>query len=425
MAARPGLWRTVARVARPLTDRPGAGPGRPAASDSPDSLADAEIASYVARAQSRALENMPALSAFQRRAEQYPQLSASAQSELIVDFQAGQRAKEALRQGLKGAPERRAQASVRRAEHAIEYLVMSNFKLVLLITRENTEERYGRERSAELLPDLVAEANVALTEAVLEYDPERCPTFSTYAARRIRDHVRMRLTKEGPLRLAPSWSRLKRITAVRVPALAATLGRTPTKAEIQADLERACLEWAEGKLTDEQRVLPEPERHELKLAKLRKQGMLGAIRDLDDVLVATQSVTSLDTPVGEEGGSTMGELLAGTSGDSLFEGVELDELRNSLMAALDSLPQRDREIILYRFGFLTEGPDDDGKGWTYARIAERYGVTAERIRQIERNVLTRLRAPHAHSGALAAHLPSQFEVDQPAPVEGASTARRA
>ena len=348
---------------------------------------------------------MPALSAFQRHMEQYPQLSAPAQLELVGDYQAAQQAQSRLDQPgrLSKVAQRRAQAMVRRGEKAITYLVCSNLRLVLLITRENAEQRFGKERAADMLPDLVGEANVALTEAVTTYDVERCPVFSSYAARMIRDRVRMMLTKEGPLRLPPSWSRLKRIASVRIPALAAEIGRQPIEEEIRADLLAKCLEWAEAKMTDAQRLLPLDEQHLAKMAKLRKQGMLGAIDNYQDVMLATQSVASLDAPVGDGDGGSLSDLLsAGAIPGGEFEGVELVQLKESLAAALDPLPARDREILLLRYGFY------DNESWTYARISERYGVTAERIRQIERNVLARLAAPHAHRDALAAHLPGQF-----------------
>lgn len=367
------------------------------------SVADAEISAYLERAFSRSNASTPALSSFQRQMERYPQLSPAAQLELVADYQRGVEAKAQLAQGLRGAEERKARAAIQRGEYASEHLVASMFKLVLVIARELAQDRYGRERANDLMPDLVAEANVALVEAVGNYDPARCPTFNIYAGRVVRDRVRMTLTKDTPMRLAPSWSRLKRIAAVAIPQLAGELGRQPTKAEVQARLLEKCLAWAEDKLTDAERDLPAAEQREVMLKKLRKQGMLGAIDNLDEVLLATQSVTSLDSPVGEDGSTSLGEMLSGAESDDLFQGAELEELREDLRQALESLNQREREIILYRFGFV------DGETWTYPKIAVRYGVTPERIRQIENNVLAKLRSPHGGSSRLAAHLPSQFE----------------
>jgi RNA polymerase primary sigma factor len=367
------------------------------------SVADEEIQSYVARATGGNFEAISALSAFQRRMDRYPQLSPEAQVELVRDYQRGVSAQEVLADpvGLPRDERRRLQELARRSEYAVEHLVGSNFRLVWLIVRENAENRYGRERATDHLPDLMNEANVAVVEAVRDFDPARCPTFHTYLARVVRDRVRMVLTKDGPIGLSPSWSRLKRIVSVRIPALEAELNRRPTQAEIQEDLLERCMEWAESKLSDEQRALPAAKKRELKLAKLRKQGMLGAIRNLDKVLVATQTVASLDTPMGDDGSSSLGDLLPGQSSDSTFDRIELDEVRASLAQALATLTDREREIILFRFGFF------DGENWTYARIAERYDVTAERIRQIEKNVLVRLGSGQGQYSALTGLLPSQ------------------
>lgn len=371
------------------------------------SQADVEIARWVAQAQARSLENLPALSAFQRRMDQYPQLSATAQADLHLAYRAGQAAEAALaRGGLSSREERKAHDAVRKGKKAQDYLVGSNWKLVILISRENLERRYGRERVNDMLSDMVGEALTALAQAVVDYDPERCPTFSTYAARRIRDHVHMTISRDGPLRLYTSWNRLKRIAAVRMPQLATSLGRPPTRAEVQEDLLAACLDWAEKRLGPDEMVLPPDKRRALAMDKLRKQGMLGAIRDLDDVMVATQTVASLDAPVSDGSSPSIADRYS--SGEENFTaGIEHQELHDDIMAALATLPERERQILLCRFGFI------DGDNWTYARIAQQHGVTPERIRQIERQVLARLVTPHGQTGSLASHLPGQFDSEEP------------
>ena len=356
------------------------------------SLVDAEIASFVSRADElgRTSADMPALSAFQRRMEQYGTFSPEAQNELAADYQKGREAQTKLKElqrkkrSVPARTVRKHKQVISRGEWAGEQLVGSNFRLLRLICRENAEERFGKEKANAMLPDLIAEANVAMIEAAGNFDPDRGPSFPTYAARTVRDRIRMMVSKDGPVRLAPSWIRIKRIAAVRGPALETELGRPVTLEELRQDLLDVCLEWAEQKLTAEQRQEPAETRQELMMAKLRKQGMLGAINNLEDVLIATQSVTSLDAPAGIDGTTTRSEQLADTTDDSLFENVELEELRGHLMTALNNLPDRERDILLRRYGF------HDGENWTFARIAEQHGVTAERIRQIERNALTKL-----------------------------------
>lgn len=360
---------------------------------------DAEIARYVARANASAgNEALSALSALSHQMSSYRPLTPPEQQAALDAYRNGLLARAELAGRVAGRRRPALESTARRGERAHAELVGSMFRLVLLIARENAADRYGRERALDMLADLVAEANLALVEAVDSYDEAKCPTFAIYAGRVVRDRVRMCLSKSGPVGLAPSWLRLKRIATVLAPEVAAKLGRTPTTAEMQAELRIVCMKWARDRLTDVQRQLPEPQQLGLMESKLRKQGMLGAIEKFEEVMVATQQVASLDSPVGDDGGARLGDLIPGRADAATFEPVELDELRRDLMAALEAMPPRDREIVLYRFGFI------DGEQWTYAKLAPRYSVSAERIRQIERNVLTKLRGPGF--GGLSAHLPS-------------------
>ena len=223
--------------------------------------------------------------------------------------------------------------------------------------------------------------------------------FATYVAKVVRDRVRAMLAKDSHIKVANSWHRLKRIAAVRIPQLQAELGRTPTEAEIKADLLQRCMEWAVAKLTPEQAQLPKAQRQELMVAKLRKQGMIGAIESLQDVLQASQTIASLDARVGEDGDTTLADMVPAVEDEGLSN-LELSELRDTMREALAPLTERERTIVLLRFGFA------DGEQWTYTALAERYDVTAERIRQIEKNVLTKLSTSSAVRDRLAAFLPS-------------------
>lgn len=360
---------------------------------------DSEIAGYVARANvSSASESLSALSALSHRMSGYRPLSPDEQQAALDAYRSGVIARAELTRTTSARKRHTLEDTARRGERAHAELIGSMFRLVLLISRENAAERYGRERALDMLPDLVAEANLALVEAAESYDEAKCPTFAIYAGRVVRDRVRMCLSKTSAIGLAPSWLRLKRIATVLAPEVAAKLGRTPNTEEMQAELRVVCLKWARDRLTEGQRLLSDFEQLALMESKLRKQGMLGAIERYEEVMVATQQVASLDSPVGEDGGARLGDLIPGRSSADTYEPVELGELRADLMAALESMPPRDREIVLYRFGFI------DGEQWTYAKLAPRYKVSAERIRQIERNVLVKLRGPGF--GGLSSHLPT-------------------
>ena len=379
---------------------------------------DAQIAEYlrIAYSDQGDRSRVDALSAYARQAEQYPQLPADRQARLVEVYQASRRAAEDLAaRRLRGGAVAKARREVRRGDEALTHLVTSNFRLVLVIVNDALRPRMNsalRPRMLELRTELVQEGNLALTIAAQEWDPERIPHWPTWAARRIRDRVREALARmTETVRVPASVSRMSRMAKPMISDLTVQLGRTPTTDELRSALRARCVEWAESKLSPEQRELPADERARIVEYKLSKQGMLKALADLDEVLAWSPHAASLDAPVGDDGGSTFGEMLDGapTEGGGLFAGIELDELRRDLSAALATLSERERDIILHRYGFV------DGEVWTYQRISERWDVSAERIRQLESAVLERLRSPHVQYAALSAHLPSQIvDDDEPA-----------
>jgi RNA polymerase sigma factor (sigma-70 family) len=361
---------------------------------------DLEATSFVARAAQRgsALDQLPSLSAWQRRMERYPQLPAAEQNHLVVLFQTGRHAEAELRSGKRvgSVKERTLRHQIRDGERAIELLAGANFRLLYLISRAQADERFGKDKATKLLPDLVAEANVALVEAAVSYDGDKGPAFPTYLAKVVRDKVLASLSRQHMVKSPPSWNRVKRIYTVRQPKLTEELGRVPTLDEMKADLLRVCMEWAEDKLSPAQRTQSPGEQEEAKLDRLRKQGMLGAIAKLEEVLSATQVMGSMDAPLGDDGG-TLSDVLGGDAdADDVSVRVEQQELAKAVADMLAELDPREREIVMYRYGFV------DGESWTYAKISERYGVSPERIRQIERAVVKRLQLPHAQYSALAA-----------------------
>lgn len=338
-----------------------------------------------------------ALSAFQRSADRFPPLSPDEQLMMVKRYRDISAEIQALSKKRRADPRQVPQLEAEQ-HRCLEHVCASCWRLAWLIVREQAEERFGRDRATEILPDLMSEANAALVAAVRDFDPAQTPKFATYAARVIRDHTRAVLSRDGYMRLAPSWSRVKRIAATRMPELISELGRRPTTEELQSDLLQRCLEWAHNRLTAEQKKLPANQQKSLAMAKLRKQGMLGAIRDIDEVLVISQSVISLDQPVGEGGGSALGDTVVARATGERFDTVEMGELRETLMAAISTLSEREQEIVLLRYGF------DGSEGWTYSKIAERFGVSSERVRQLERGALAKLSSPHGQFAALSSFI---------------------
>jgi len=357
------------------------------------------ISKWVSRTNVGNLATTTSLTAFTRRMEQYVQLSGADQVKLAASIKTVREKMERLnsKKTLSETDVRKLRGYQREYDQMAETLVGSSFRLVLLICRELAEERHGRERAVDVMSDLVGEANVALVEAILDFDVERCPIFATYAARVIRDRVRATLGKDGPIRLPPSWNRLKRIAAVRIPQLQTELGRPATREEIYNDLLERCMTWAESKLTEEQQKLPKKQRREVMTAKLRKQGMIGALDSLDDVLQAAQGAASLDAQVGAESGTTLGDMLSGESRDTLLDDVEHNELTGLFAEVLSTLDDRERQIVVARYGL------DGREAQTYVQIGDTFGVTAERVRQIERAVLIKIKDSE-WSGNLGAYL---------------------
>jgi RNA polymerase primary sigma factor len=369
-------------------------------------------------------ENVAALSALQRAADAFPQTTHEQQLALHAVFRAGVAARQQLEAGrLSGLARTRAIKAAREGERAFEVLVGSNQRLVRLICREQAENRFGRERAASYLPDLVAEGNVALVEAVTSFDPSRSPKFSSYAGAMIRTRIRTEISREdSPVDVPSSWRRLKRIAAVRGPKLTEALGRPPSTEELQADLTAYCLAWAASKLTPEQQALPDAQRHELAMAKVRKQGTERAIRDIEKVLQLTQGARSLDAPVTDDGSRTLGDGLTSAGGqEGVVEALGLEAMKAAIAEALSQLDERERRIVEMRYGFGAE----DGAMMTYNEICSSFGVTAERVRQIEVKVLSKLRELNPELvSRLASFLPELEGVDLDGRAEEMTTRRR-
>lgn len=381
-------------------------PSPPSASTPPhgDVADDADLVRLQQQADELSLSDLPALSAFQRKMDQYPQLPAERQGVLAARYQRSLRAKAALDDGrLDAAMAQRARRDIAEGERALEYLLMSNVRLVLLICREQLRQRFSAERARSLLPDIVSEANVALTEAASDYDPNLTPRFSTYAARKIRDHVRSRLYQDEVLELPSSVRRVQAISAVIGHEFLATHGRHPSIDELRQLVYERAMRWAHGRLTEQQRSLPPERQVELQQARLRKQGMLRAIAELDTALSVGQDPQRLDAPLGDGSKAVVADRVADTRSDPAYESAEMSTLRRALGEALSALDERQREIVALRYGLV------DNRQRTYAEVARalepRYGaLSAERVRQIEKDVLASIRARGDVSITLSAFL---------------------
>ena len=357
-------------------------------------------------------EKVAALGAFSRKMEQLPLLSTASQNNLARIYQGSLLAVEEVRAlelkatkstsvSTKKLIRRRVtslKVEISDGELALEYLLGSTFRLIRIISNELTKRRYGNEGAAKIMGDVIAEGIAGFLQAAQEYDEARCDGFHTYAARLIRERVRMAIVKESIIRPVPSWGRVKRIAVRAKDDLTSELGRAPTTPELQAELLRICLIWADEKLTPAERGLSEEGQQAARIARLRKQGMMGAIESIEDVLITSGPVASLDAPVSSDGDGTLGSLIAGPADTTAIDNVEREQLAAALRDGLALLTEREREIVMIRYGLIGDGEVN------FRELGERFGVSAERIRQIEKSALEKM----APSGSLIAQRLASF-----------------
>ena len=248
-----------------------------------------------------------ALSDFQRSAQRFPPLTSDAQLEYVAMYQTLIMQIDALNKTGKAKSLAKAKELEKQANRILEHVCASCWKLSYLIVCELSEKRFGKERSYEMLPDLLAEANIAIVQAVHYFDKQQIPKFHTYAGNMVRNHIRAVLGKEGYLRLAPGWNRVKRMAATHGPELASKLGRQWSVDELRDLLEVECLKWSHDQQTDAQKLLPGPKRRKLAETKLRKQGMLSALLDLEDILLIAQPFVKPDAPLGVDASADAGD----------------------------------------------------------------------------------------------------------------------
>jgi RNA polymerase primary sigma factor len=277
-------------------------------------------------------------------------LTAQEEVELAKRIEAGLYAAERLRRAeemaekLSSALRRDLRWIVRDGKRANNQLVEANLRLVVAVAKRYTG------RGMPFL-DLIQEGNVGLMHAIEKFDYTKGYKFSTYAiwwirqaiTRAMADQVR---TIRIPMYLAQVINKLGSVQRT----LFQELGREPRP----------------GELAKEMDITPE------KVRELRQY---------------TRQPISLDQTVGEEGDVQLGDLIEDSQAVVPVDAVSFAQLQADLQAVLATLSEREASIVRLRFGLI------DGHPHTLGEIGGVYGLTQERIRQIEAETMTKLRKP--------------------------------
>ncbi|WP_396127854.1 RNA polymerase sigma factor RpoD/SigA [Aeromicrobium panaciterrae] len=280
-----------------------------------------------------------------------PLLDAAREVELSKTVEAGLFARHLLAEGRVGrrkggapkfATEEELSWLAEQGDLAVQEFIQANLRLVVSIAR-----KYGR--SAMPMLDLVQEGNTGLIRAVEKFDYAKGFKFSTYATWWVRQAITRGIAQQARVVRLPVHvvEELNQVTAARR-NLERQLGYDPEPQEIALELGM-----------DIDRVI--------------------------DLMAWGRDHVSLDSPVDEDGDTSLGDLIARETSPGPDFAVLDDESRQLIATLVDHLGEREADIVRARYGLL------DGRQQKLADIGKRHGISAERVRQLEREALATLR----------------------------------
>src|SRR5205809_7379325 len=234
-------------------------------------------------------------------------------------------------------------ARIKRGDkEARAHMIKANLRLVVKIAHDYSNLGLP-------LLDLVSEGNIGLMKAVERFDPAKGGKLSTYAAWWIKQSIKRALANQSktirlPVHLVDKISKMRRVAL----QMSEELGREPTDEELAEEVGIAA-----GKVS------------QLKTVSIRP--------------------ASLDAPISDDDSTEFGEIVGDEEAQTPFELLRDKNLRNEVGGLLEVLDDRERKIIFSRFGL------DGGKPKTLEEVGKKFGVTRERIRQLQNIALSKLR----------------------------------
>jgi RNA polymerase primary sigma factor len=288
------------------------------------------------------------ISLYLREVSRIPLLTADQEVELSQRIERGTEAQAKLeRAGKRLGNKRRTEyrRSVLDGEDARKHLVQSNSRLVIAMAKKYMNQGVP-------FLDLIQEGNLGLMKAAEKFDWRRGHKFSTYATWWVRQAITRALADQGRTIRVPvhMGDRIRRLyqTSRR---LEQELGREPNVPELAAEM-----------------------------------GL--SAKQVERIIETARRPLSLEKPVGEDHESELGEFIEDGGIGLPADDVTLALLREDIEHVLTGLSQREQRVLELRYGLV------DGHAYTLKEVGEKFGLTRERIRQIENEALARLREPH-------------------------------